>query len=110
MNDRLSIVAIVEGRGEERAAPELIRRILSERLCRYDIPRIKSIPAKGKLKLLKQFEQFLRYATSERADAVLVLVDADDECPVEQARILADKASRYNLGVPVAVVYAKERI
>ena len=107
MNDRLSIVAIVEGRGEERAAPGLIRRILEERLGRYDIPRIKSIPTKGKLKLLRGFEQFLRYATSESADAILVLVDADDECPVEQARILADKASGYNLGVPVAVVYAK---
>ena len=39
MNDNLSIVVIVEGDGEVEAAPGLIRRILWERLFRYDISR-----------------------------------------------------------------------
>ena len=47
------------------------------------------------------------YAIDENADGILALVDADDECPVEEARVLADRASALNLGVPVAVVYAK---
>ena len=44
---------------------------------------------------------------SEGPDAILVLVDADDECPVEAVGSLVDRASVLNLGVPVAVVYAK---
>ena len=89
------------------AAPGLIRRILWERLFRYDISRIKSMPTNSKLNLLKRFEQFLGYAIDENADGILALVDADDGCPVEEARSLADRASALNLGVPVAVVYAK---
>ena len=108
MNDNPSIVIIVEGDGEVEAAPSLIRRILWERLFRYDIPRIKSMPTNSKSNLLKRFEQFLEYAIGEDPDAILALVDADDdECPVEEARDLANRASALNLGVPVAVVYAK---
>ena len=108
MNDNFSIVIIVEGDGEVEAAPGLIRRILWERLFRYDIPRIKSMPTNSKSNLLKRFEQFLEYAIGEDPDAILALVDADDdECPVEEAMDLANRASALNLGVPVAVVYAK---
>ena len=107
MNDSLSIIAIVEGPGEIKAVPDLLRRILWERLGRYDISDISSKNANGKSKLFEKFENFLRYAIIDKADAILVLVDADDECPVEQARILVDKASKLNLSVPVAIVYAK---
>ena len=107
MNDNPSIVAIVEGDGEGKAAPGLIRRILWERLFRYDIFLNRTIRANGKPDLVRNLEQFLEYAIVENADAILVLVDADDECPAESARNLADRASALNLGVPVAVVYAK---
>ena len=89
------------------AAPGLIRRVLWERLGRYDISLLKPKQANGKANLLRKFKQFLKYAIVENPDAVLVLVDADDECPLEGARSLADKASTLNLNVPVAVVYAK---
>ena len=107
MNDSLSIIAIVEGRGEVRAVPGLIRRILGERLGRYDIPRISAVRASGKLDLVNNLELRLGIAMSEGADAILALVDADDECPVEAVESLVDRASALNLGVPVAVVYAK---
>ena len=107
MNDRLSIVTIVEGHGEVGAAPGLIRRVLWERLRRYDISPVRPIRANGKPDLVNNIEKFLEYAAVGRADAILVLVDAENECPVEQARIIADKASKLNLRVPVAVVYAK---
>ena len=107
MNDNRSIVVIVEGDGEVESAPGLIRRILWERLFRYDISRIKSMSTNSKSNLLKGFEQFLEYAIDENADAILALVDADDECPVEVVGSLVDRASALNLGVPVAVVYAK---
>ena len=90
-----------------KAVPGLIRKILGERLGRYDISLLKPKRANGKSNLLKKFERFLEYAIGENPDAILVLVDADDECPVEGARCLAYKASALNLGAPVAVVYAK---
>lgn len=107
MNDSLSIIAIVEGHGEVRAAPGLIRRILGERLGRYDISRISAMRANGKSDLVNNLELRLGIAMIERPDAILVLVDADDECPVEAVGSLVDRASALNLGVPVAVVYAK---
>lgn len=108
MNDSLlSIAIVIEGRGEERAAAGLIRRVLGEFLGRYDISRIGPIRANGKPDLVGNLERFLRIAVRENADAILVLVDADDECPVEEARSLGDRASALNLGVPVAVVCAK---
>ena len=107
MNDGRSIIAIVEGRGEVKAAPGLIRRVLGERLDRYDISLLSPIRANGGPDLVKRFEVHLGHAIDENADGILVLVDADDECPVEGARSLVDRASALDLGVPVAVVYAK---
>ena len=90
-----------------KAAPGLIRRILGDRLGRYDIPYIRTIRANGKPDLVKRLEIHLRRAAVRRPDAILVLVDADDECPVEAVGSLVDRASALDLGVSVAVVYAK---
>ena len=107
MNDIPSIVAIVEGDGDVAAVPGLLRRILWERLGRYDIQASKPKTTNGKPNLLKKFEKFLTYAVIDNCDAILVLVDADEECPVEHARKLATRAAALNLTVPVAIVYAK---
>ena len=90
-----------------KAAPGLIRRVLGERLGRYDISLLSPIRANGGPDLVKRFEVHLGHAIDENADAILVLVDTDDECPVEAVGSLVDRASALNLGVPVAVVYAK---
>ena len=107
MNENPIIVAIVEGDGELDALPDLLRRILWERLCRFDIAARRPKAANGKPDLLKKFEKFLEYALLESCDAILVLVDADEECPFQQARNLAARAAALNLNVPVAIVYAK---
>ena len=107
MQKNPTIIAIVEGDGEERAAPQLIRRILGERMLRYDIAVLRPIIAKGTSTFDKKSEQFLRYAVKEGCDGILVLIDADDKCPYEKARIVSQKASTLGLGVPIAVVYAK---
>ena len=107
MRDNPSIAAIVEGQGEENAVPGLVRRILWERLYRYDISRLNAIPAKGKHNLVSKFEQLIGYAIVENCDAVLVIVDADDECPLEEAAKLVERAAALNLDIPVAIVYAK---
>ena len=110
MNDNPSIVTIVEGDGEVGAAPGLIRRVLWERLGRYDISLLKPKRARGKSDLLKKFEKFLGYAIIENADAILVLLDADEECPVEKAVCLAHRASISNLGVPGGGGLCEERV
>lgn len=74
---------------------------------RYDINVPRPIIAKGKSSFNKRFERFLRYAVKEGCDGILVLIDADDECPYEKARIVSQKAQTLGMDVPVAVVYAK---
>lgn len=107
MTDNPAIVALVEGDGELDAVPALVRRILWERLLRYDISAKKPKAAGGKPDLLKRFERFLQYALLDGCDAILVLVDADEECPFQQAPNLAVRAAALNLNVPVAIVYAR---
>ena len=107
MIDQPKIVAIVEGDGDERAVPKLIRRVLWEHLHRYDIVVSKAKNARGKPGLLKRVDQFLQYALLDQCDAILVIIDADNECPHRRASSIADQATALKLGVPVAVVCAK---
>ena len=107
MNRPPNIAAIVEGDGDVAAVPGLLRRILGERLFRYDIQAAKPKQAHGKPNLLKKFEQFLQYAIIDNCDAILVILDADEECPVNEARTLAIRAAALSLAVPVAIVYTK---
>ena len=101
------IVPIVEGDGEVKAVPRLLHRVLRERHGRYDIRIQTPINARGKTKLLKNFGRFLEYAREEQeCDAVLVLLDGDEDCPRNLATDLAQSAVDLNLGVPVAVVCA----
>ncbi len=48
----------------------------------------------------------MEYALIEKCTAILVLLDADNDCPVELARELAQRAYTVNVHVPVAVVCA----
>ena len=106
MNER-SIIAIVEGPGEENAVPALIRRILWERLGIYDIGIGKSKVAKGKHNLIIRLDAFIGHAIKDGCSAILVLVDADADCPVELASNLARRAEALNAPVPIAIVCAK---
>ena len=56
------IVPIVEGPGDEAATPVLLRRILYERLGRYDLDIVRPKKAKDKGALIKRLENFLLYA------------------------------------------------
>ena len=103
----LSIVPIVEGPGDVQALPVLLRKILYERLSRYDIQVTKPKNSNGRGKLLKRFESYLEYAAIEpRCGAILVLIDADDDCPVELARGLVGRCTAVAIGKPAVVVCA----
>ncbi len=103
-----AIVPIVEGPGDVKAAPILLRRILHERLGRYELEIKRPKNAQNKGGLIKRLGRFLGYAkrTPECA-AILVLLDTEDDCPRELGVQLADKALAASVGLPIAVVCAK---
>ncbi len=107
-NSRRTIVPIVEGDGEAEAAPALLRRILHERSDYYHIDVSPPKVTNGKGRLIRRLEDFLGYATiTDGCAAILVLVDADADCPVELAVEFANRARSINVLVPTAVVCAK---
>lgn len=116
----MRIVPIVEGHGEERAVPVLLRRWLRLRNFHrfFEVPD-RAINAKGSGNLKARFEpgrhvgieHYVGAALGNRPDAILVVIDADDEC---QRRIggvglgpeLLARAQTVAAPVPVAVVVA----
>jgi hypothetical protein len=102
-----TIVSVVEGAGDVDAFPILMRRILHKRIERYDIEVAKPKKAGGKGRLLKDLEKFLEYAArTPDCSAILVLIDADDDCPFKRVPSLVQRASQLNLTKPIAFVYA----
>lgn len=114
------IVPIVEGYGEERAVPCLIRRWLRHRWLHqfFEVPDL-AVNAKGSGKLKAAFdrrrhigiEHYIEAAVRTRPDAILVIVDADNEC-LERERgnglgpALLARARTVASNIPLAVVVA----
>ena len=83
------IVPIVEGHGEERAIPCLMRRWLRYRgFCKFfEVPGL-AINAKGCGKLKAPYdrlrhigiEHYVEAALRNKPDAILIVIDADEEC------------------------------
>lgn len=77
-----SIVPIVEGQGDERAVPVLLRRVLTEIVGRYDIGVSRAIRiGRGKLVKAHELERAVELASIDREDAfaALIIFDADDD-------------------------------
>ena len=105
------IVPVVEGDGEVRALPQLLLRVLLQLHCRPDvsIPQGKRgvVNSKGRSKLEKHLEKYLLYAQNKPdCGAILVLVDADDDCPVIKFHEMSQRCEQSSITVPVQVVYA----
>lgn len=92
-----TIVCIVEGDGEVRALPLLLRR-LAEAHGVYDL----SVPTPIRVhrdQFLRRDEEFKRKlllaAAKAEGGTVLVLLDADDDCPMELARDIAARGAAF---------------
>ncbi len=94
------IYPIVEGHGDERAMPILIRRLLSERFGFYEVKVLHPyrLP-KGKMLHADQWPAVVSLACERLNDAreneddvvlILVVCDADDDCPVELKNTMED--------------------
>jgi len=106
----LALGCVVEGHGDVEAVPVLVRRMVQE-LDASLSPRITRPVRTPRYKLVQQGEieraVALAAAAAGKPCAVLVLVDAEDDCPATLGPSLLTRA-RVPLGnVPVAVVLAK---
>lgn len=102
------IVPIVEGDGEVTAVPVLFRKLLGE-MQRYDIQVAPPKNAHGRANLQKAegLERFVRYAWKERdCGAIVILLDAEGECPVEIARDFSRRISAMGVIHTVVIVCA----
>ncbi len=108
----LTIVPIVEGDGDVAALPQLLMRILSERCERYDVVvaqgKGKVVKANGRQTLERKFDKFLKHAQNKPdCGAILVLIDSDDDCPVDLAQALSERCSEVGVRCPVQIVCAR---
>lgn len=103
------IVPIVEGDGEVTAVPVLLRKILTRDL-RFDVQIARPKSANGRTNLIKEggLERFIKYAWKERdCGAILILLDAENECPEDIARNFSKRVEALGVIFPVVIVVAK---
>jgi hypothetical protein len=102
------VTPIVEGHGEVEAVPVLLRRIVSE------IDPNRTADVRGPIRVKRQkvthdgeLERYAQLAGRSSGDggAVLVLLDADDDCPAELGPALLARSAAVTR-CPVAVVLA----
>lgn len=108
----ISIACIVEGHGDVEAVPILVRRIVREIAPALTLqippPAIRvprsSIVKPGELERAVQ----LAALKVRPPGGVLILVDADEDCPAELGPQLLERAKAARSDVPIAVVLAKQ--
>jgi hypothetical protein len=104
-------IPIVEGHGEQKALPLLIRRIFVE-ISPFTFP-IVNPPIRVKsgsfLNDPDYFEKYVTYAADKAAQVggeVLILLDCEDDCPATLGPKLLAKAQNIRGDVPTTVVLA----
>jgi hypothetical protein len=106
-----AIVPIVEGHAEQESVAVLVRRGL-ERLgaLHVQVSRPFRLP-KSRMERQGELPRAIQLASADRpgAQALLVLCDADDDCPVTLARLLRDHAKGAT-DKPVCVVVAEREL
>ena len=106
----LNVGSIVEGYGEVAAVPVLLRRIQYELDLGFgfDFPRPERV---GRAKVVqpgeleRAVERLSRRLAAPRA--ILILIDADKDCPAELGPKLLARAEQARPDIPIGVVLAK---
>ena len=110
MSEVPTIGCIVEGAGEERAVPQLLRRIAQDLQPTSSI-QVRLARRLGRNKLVNPggIERSVDDVARElaRPCAIFVLLDADDDCPATLGPALLSRARQARGDLPVAVVLAK---
>ncbi len=107
----ISIHPIVEGHGEVRAAPVLLRRIAREPCQRQDVSILAPHRVGRGRMLAKEGRESTRavalgarkIAQTRQNGAIIVLLDADDDCPAELGPRLLARIQRDDIETSVVV-------
>ena len=104
----MRVGVIAEGDGDKPAIGVILRRLpgLYEDLAPVQVGEVYNAHGCGNLTAVNGVERFFRFAAL-RHDAILVILDADQDCPLTLAAELAERMKACALGVPAAVVCAK---
>ncbi len=107
----ISIVPIVEGQSEVESVPVLIRR-LRDGWGIFNLEIGKPVRAK-RYQIVKEGELERRVTlamTRPNCHAIVVVLDADDDCPKELAPQLLNRARSVAQSVPISVVLPKSEL
>ena len=106
-----SVASIVEGDGEVQALPVLLRRLRDWRTPAAVVNVLPPIRVRKDrfLNRADEFNRFLLLAASKCGDSgwILILLDADKDCPAEKGREILQRANNVVPHRRVAVVLAK---
>ena len=105
-----TIVTIVEGRGEVDAVPILIRRIAAVAApgAVVHVPRPIRV-SRGRFLKGNELERYVDLAGRQAGSDghVLIILDADDDCPPERASEILLRATSARSDCPIQVVLAR---
>ena len=103
------VVAIVEGHGEAEAVPLLIRRIGQEvsPLSTPDVVKPIRVP-RGRMLKAGELDRYVRLAAIRvgAEGRILVLLDANGDCPAELRTTILDRVRAVRSDLPIEVVLA----
>ncbi len=106
----VNIGCVVEGKGEVKAVPILIRRVAAMH-CPEIYPIVPTPVRFSRNKVLKtgELEHAVGIAAQriERQGGILIILDSDDDCPAELAPTLIHRIVPVFRNIPIAVVLAK---
>jgi len=103
----MTIASIVEGDGEVTALPKLLHRIAGELGVSLRTPTPQRVP-RGKLTVIGGIERWVSTAAPRvvGGGGVLVLIDADDDCPAQLGPDLLSRARAARDDKRITVVLA----
>ncbi len=100
-------VLLVEGDGDQKAVPELIRRVAANNNLSHIVPAGRPIKAGDIKKLSREgmLERFVAYAMSrDDGDSALLLLDCDDDCAVDVAVAFSGRLEALHFEKPLGMV------
>jgi len=111
MSDLPIVACVVEGDGEEMAVPLLVRRIIEDvQLASRVTTRLARRVNRNRLVQSGGIEVTVEAVAREigRSGAILILIDADDDCPATLGPRLQQRARAAREDLPISVVLANK--